>query len=200
METTAEELASPKKIEKTMNDTSEWYPYIIPASYIKDPKSISPHAITRPFGHGLYISLVRDFKGIVGNLTPEDLKNAGVTVSAAYTRAYSNLEKLLQSNKIKLTAYPKGPNDAPFILICDHWNAGTCILLPGIYEMSKRALHNEQIVAIVPHREVLLIFPKPDKDGLERLREFARKNEGDARKPLSFELFELSKDGPIELK
>lgn len=188
-----------KESDRATNGHRQWYPYIVPEVYV-DPKTASGDGIVRPFGHGLYLVLVQDLNGMVRNVTQEDVTRMSTTPKVAYNQAYANLEQLMSAHQVKMMAYPKGPNDMPFIIMGDHWCTAACIVLPGTYEFAKKNLHCERVVAIIPHRDCLLLFPMPDKAGLNKLREFAKKNEGDGLKPLSFEPFELTTAGPIELK
>lgn len=100
----------------------------------------------------------RAWFSLVTNIRDQDLKATNSTANAAYPQAYANLEGLLKSNQIQMSGFPKGPNEAPFMVIGGHWCSAACILLPGIYEMGKKTLRSERVVAFIPHRDVYCYF------------------------------------------
>ncbi len=68
------------------------YPYII-------NRRISPknkQFLLTHIGHGLYVTLVYDEKGLVGNVTPKELQESGMTISQLKDSAISNLDKAVK--------------------------------------------------------------------------------------------------------
>ncbi len=153
-----------------------------------------------PLGHDLSVMLVFDLGGLIRNVTKEDLDRLQLGAADARALALENLEKLAASGAVRQAMYPSGPNKTPFIYFTDHWAASTCILLSKLYGMASKNLGAGELCVSIPHREAMLIFPKGDAIFRAALQKFVRENESDARKPLTFELFELTSTGIRELK
>lgn len=176
-------------------DIGRCYPYIVPKDYLQNQPD-DGKGLVRPFGHGLFVLLVQDENGLVKNVTPDDLAAAKLTAKSAHEKALDNLQKLFASGKIKAMKYDKGPHDRPFILVSEHWASAACILLPKVRSFAQKNLGQDEIIASIPHRDAMLLFPKPAKDGLAEIRKFVVEHETVVRKPLTFEPFELAEKGP----
>jgi hypothetical protein len=180
---------------ETAFDIGRCYPYVVPKDYLQHQPD-DGKGLVRPFGHGLFVLLVQDENGLVKNVTPDDLAAAKLTAQSAHEKALDNLQKLFASGQIKAMKYDKGPHDRPFILVGDHWASAACILLPKVRSFAQKNLGQDDIIASIPHRDVMLLFPKPAKDGLAEIRKFVLEHESEGRKPLTFEPFELAEKGP----
>src|SRR5262249_25507161 len=147
-------------------------------------------------GHGLFVLLVQDQDGLVQNVTPDDLLTANFTADSAHEKALDNLQKLFASGQIKAMKYDKGPHGRPFMHVGEHWAAAACILLPKVRTFAQKNLGQDEIVASIPHRDVMLLFPKPAKGELAEIRKFVVEHESEGRKPLTSEPFDLTEKGP----
>jgi hypothetical protein len=181
---------------RTAFDLGRCYPYVVPKDYLQHQLD-DGKGLVRPFGHGLFVLLVQDQDGLVQNVTPDDLAASELTADAGHEKALENLQKLFASGQIKAMKYDKGPHDRPFILVGDHWAAAACILLPKVRSFAQKNLGQDEIVASIPHRDVMLLFPKPAKGELAEIRKFVVEHESEGRKPLTFEPFELTEKGPV---
>lgn len=171
----------------------------MPAVYL-DYQRDDAKPLTWPLGHGLHVVLVHDLDGVVGNVMPEELSRLGVTIEEAKKRAVVNLAALVQSGAIQQRRFERGPGQKPFVLFGGHWAAATCILLPGLRQTGIKNVGSEEVCVCIPHREALLMFPKGDKAYRDAMRTMIRERENDGRKPLAFELFELTASGINEVK
>lgn len=180
-----------KQLEKTEKTL---YPYVIPETYLEHPPA-DPHGIVRPLGHGLLVSLVFDLGGVVQSVSAEDLIRLNLTAESAHLRALQNLELLAQANLIKMAGFPNGPSGQPFVLVGGHWAAATALLLPGLKSRVEETLGSKEVLASIPHREALLLFPMGDRAHRDALRTLVQDKESDGRKPLTFELFTLGEEG-----
>jgi hypothetical protein len=178
-------------------DTSKIYPYVVPSGYFDAIGK--KNTIVNPLGHGLETALVLDLDGLVQNLTPNDLSSLSLSSSGATQKAIENLELLAMSNLIGKNRFV-GPIQKPFILFGGHWAAATCILLPKLRTMGLKNIGSEELCVCIPHREALLMFAKGDMQYRNTMREMIQQKESDGRKPLSFEFFEITEEGIIELK
>ncbi len=120
---------------------SQCYPYIVPDEYLK-VHGDDGSGLVQPFAPGLHVVLVQDLHGLVKNVTPAELAQLKISPQEAHATALSNLERLLKSREIKLTAYPTGPGQKPFIVIGYHWAAAACILLPRSETSPRRIFTN----------------------------------------------------------
>lgn len=153
-----------------------------------------------PLGNDLSVMLVFDLGGLIRNVTKQDLDRLELSAADARALALKNLEKLAASGAVKQAVYASGPNKTPFVYFSDHWAAATCILLSNLYGMASRNLGAGEFCVSIPHREAMLIFPKGDVTSRAAVKKFVRENESGARKPLTFELFELTSTGVREIK
>jgi hypothetical protein len=178
-------------------NASKIFRYVIPAGYFDHQEMAK--SLTWPIGHGLHVALVYDLGGSVRNVLPEDLPTLGITAEQAKQRAIANLEVLALTGAIGQQRFT-GPSQKPFVLFGGHWAAATCILLPGLREMGAKNVGSAEVCVCIPHREALLMFPKGDKEYRAAMRKMIEEHESDGRKPLTFELFELTSSGIKELK
>ncbi len=170
------------------------YPYVITKEYLEHGAP-QPDGFTKPLGNGLYITLVCDLNGVVRNILPTDLAQLDLSADEALVRSQANLDQLIQSQKIRSTVFPNGPNGKPFILFGGHWAASAVCSWSGLHRISARALGTERLVLSIPHREAMLIFPEGDAAYIQAMKKMIRDKEADGQKPLTWDLFDLTPDG-----
>ena len=156
-----------------------------------------------PVGHGVWAEMSEDTEtadGIVhAVVTPDRLRDAGVSVEAAYARALENLVRFADDSPDLSVDVLGGIGEAVHLLVyCDHPRAAACLLLPDLYEQACDLLGTTEVCAVVPQRESLVVLPRRDRAYRERVVGMLREQEADSRCPLSFELFELTADGVRE--
>jgi hypothetical protein len=158
--------------------------------------------VTIPVGHGIYATLFEDHEsanGIVhATVSPETLEAAGLTPEAAHAAALENLERFASGEaawglSMKMIGRPGEP--VKFLLISDHPRAAACLRLRYLYDEASRLLESSEVCACAPQRESLVVLPRRDRAYREIIVGKLREIEADARRPISFELFELSPDG-----
>lgn len=174
------------------------YPYVIPAAYLKHQPA-KPEGMTYPLGNGLYVTLIQNLDGLAGSIRGEDLAAAKLTPKEAHARAVENLVILVKSGAITMRLF-KGPQEKPFIIFTDHWLAAACVLLPDLRTLATKNLGTERFCICLPQRDSMLLFPSADEAFRTEMMSIIRKNETDARKPLSFGLFQLDANGIHEFK
>lgn len=180
-----------------MLDVSKIYPYIVTPAYV-EKFGPQPEGLTYPLGHGLSVTLVSDFPDLVGMVSERALTGAGLTPQEAHRRALANLVTSFRNGDIPPTRHD-GPMGRPFILFSGHWLASACILLPHLHAFAAEHLSADRFWVCLPQREALLVFPAGDASFRTAMLETIRANESDARKPLSFGLFELDAAGFREI-
>lgn len=185
---------APEVTQPIQPDAELIYPYVVPQGYLRHGVP-QPDGITRPLGHGLHIALVHDLNGMVRNVLPEDLKTVGLTAAQAQKKADQNLGRLITTGKVGSTVFPNGPGSKPFALFGGHWAAATSITWTGLYDAMQRALGTEDLLVCIPHRETMLVFPIGPEDYIEAVKAMIREKESNGRKPLTMELFRLTKAG-----
>jgi hypothetical protein len=184
------------KSEATV-DLQNVYPYLVRGLFNPDWERIAVSV-----GHGVYAILFEDHEsgnGIVhATVSPEALEGTGLTAEAAHTAALENLERFASSEAVwglsmKMIGQPGEPIN--FLLISDHPRAAACLRLRFLYDQASRLLESTEVCACAPQRESLVVFPKRDREYREMIVGRLREIEADARRPISFELFELTRDG-----
>lgn len=170
------------------------YPYAVTAAYPQSGLGVEPL-----LGNGVRVALVVDLGGVVRGLTDADLHSLGMTWNEVRERAMDNLDRLEREGKIQMRLFNAGPAGQPFILVGGHWAAATFILSRKLRSTAAEALGTNDLCASIPHREALLVFPKGDRASRDSMRTMIRAKEADGAKPLTWDLFELSEDGPKAL-
>lgn len=179
------------------------YPYLMPGL-------ISPEQeeITLPLGHGVRVMLFEDHEvegaGIVHSmLMPDALRAAGLEAGEAHRIALENLQRWFEAawvaeKEILSMKMIGNPGDEwNFLLFSGHARAAACLRLPDLYLRAKALLRCGELCACVPQRESLLVLPRRDRRYREALVARVRQVEAGARRPITFELFELTRDGVV---
>jgi len=176
---------------------SNLYPYLVPGLFNPEWEEI-----VVPIGHGVHATLFEDHEsegGIVhATVSPEGLRSEGLTAEEAHRIALENLERFATGEQEwGISAKMLGrPGDAVhFLLFSDHPRAAACLRLPHLYAQATHLLEADEICACVPQRESLVVFPKRDRAYREMVVSKIREIEADARRPITFELFELTSEG-----
>ena len=162
------------------------YPYIVPKEYLQHQL---PRDLAKALGHDVYAVLVKELRGLVGNITADDLVALHLSSDAAYSLALENLEKLLKAGLIKAQKFPQGPAGKPFMVVGGHWDAAAVALLPRFADFARKNLGQDDICLSIPHQGISLVFPNGDTSYLKLVRAFVKEKEGNDRKPITFELY-----------
>lgn len=178
-----------------MLNREQLYPYLLPGLLNPEWEPICPAV-----GHGLVVQLFEDREsehGIVhATVSPEQLREANLAADEAHRIALYNLVRFADDSpdlSIQVLGNPGDP--VHFLLYSDHPRAAACLRLPDLYEHAADVLKETDLLACVPQRESLVVFPKRDRAYRERIVGKLREIEADARHPLTFELFVLSMNG-----
>ena len=171
-------------------DASRLLPYLVPASYVEG-QDVSPDGLVRHVGHDVFMMLVHDLDGVCRNVVPDELDR---TPQEAYAQAIANLEALVRSKEISLSAI-HGPRELPVLIGGGHWAAASCLLLPRLFEVASRNLSSAELLAAVPSRDSLLVFRRVDDDYNLEMSRFIENAERGERKRVSNSLFSLTTRG-----
>lgn len=170
------------------------YPYLVPDEY---PDALTtPQAAQRRTGHGLSVALVSPTASTDGQLLSAvsafDLDSAGMDLATAYAHADRNLAKTLAGGQISLEYLENGPAGVPTVVASGHWLAATTLVTTGLGDRMIRLL-GDDVVAAVPHRDLLLVF---SASAVDSMRAVIAEQLDSAAKPLTTGLFALGTDGP----
>jgi hypothetical protein len=173
------------------------YPYLVPG--LTNP---AWESVCVRVGHGVWAELFEDTEtadGIVhATVTPDQLRAAGLTADEAHERALANLVRFAdESPELSIQMLGEVGDPVHFLLYCDHPRAAACLRLPDLYEQACDLLQTTEVCAVVPQRESLVVLPKRDRSYRELIVGKLRELEADAKRPISFGLFELTADGVI---
>lgn len=173
------------------------FPYLVPGLPNPDWESIC-----LPVGHGVYAALFEDHEsehGIVhATVNPDQLRAAGLTAEEAHAVALDNLVAFADGEELSMQMLGDVGDPINFLLISDHPRAASCLLLPDLYDTARQVLRADELCAVVPQRESLVVLPKRDRAYREMVVGKLREIEADADRPISFGLFELTPDGVRE--
>ncbi|WP_090107356.1 MULTISPECIES: hypothetical protein [unclassified Leifsonia] len=167
------------------------YPYLVTDAY----PGTSDASLSRGIGHGVFVQIVEDHDGVVASAGPERLASGGGGIEVCLPEAIANLDALLRSGAIGSRVFPTGPGGMPFALFGGHWAASSVLILPSLLSILGPHL-GTKLVASVPHREALLVFPASDASSRDEVRDFVREHESDGARPLTPELFALTAGWP----
>ncbi|MBI4749953.1 MAG: hypothetical protein HY774_15815 [Acidobacteria bacterium] len=172
------------------------YPYLMPGL-------ISPEfdTVSIPIGHDVYVVVFEDTESDVGivhsMITPYTVEITGLDAPQIHQRAMHNLERFAESDDLAIKMLGRPGEEVNFLLFHGHPRASACLLLPNLYELAQDLLESDELCACIPQRETMVIFPKRDRTYRESLVAKLKEIEGDARRPITFELFELTPDGVV---
>jgi len=170
------------------------YPYLVPDAIVDATFDWREAGIARPLGHGISAGLVFDVGVAVEYADEASLNLLGLDVGAAHALSVENLQQLARSRQIDMVQYPTGPMQRPFILVGGFW-AASALLLPGLHGIAAPVIGADRLLASVPHRDAMLIFPHDDRPYRDAMRDLVCANEPDGEKPLTFELFTVNPGG-----
>jgi hypothetical protein len=173
------------------------YPYLVPGLF-----NPAWEEIVLPLGHGVYVTLFEDHESEAGivhaTVSPDALRDAGLTAEEAHRVALENLERFAAGDQLSAKMLGRPGEPVNFLLFSGHPRAAACLRLPQLYEQARQLLGTDEICACVPQRESLIVLPKRDRAYRTMMVAKLREIEADARRPISFELFELTWAGVLE--
>ena len=176
-------------------DRAAVYPVIVPAGYLPTGP------VHKPLIPGLEVALVenRDGGSAVGlarYLRPQDLD--GLALDDAYKLGLDNLEAAAKHQDIPIQGRGSG-SGVDLIVWGDDWRAATCLLLPGVAQMAHTRLGDGPLLALIPHRNVLVILADgPGRDAT--VKTVLDAEQGD-RKPITNRVLRLvPSDQPFWVK
>ncbi|ORA39819.1 hypothetical protein [Mycobacterium aquaticum] len=175
-------------------DVDQIYPYLVPEDY---PDALSTGAqAQRQIGHGLSVALVAPTGPpdalILAAVGAEQLATVRIDLPTAYAHADRALSRSLSAGRVAMEFFERGPAGAPTVVMSGSWLAATTLVASGLHERMVR-LVGDDIVAAVPHRDLLFLFGADSCAGMGEIIEAEYRT---ARKPLTTKLFTLGPDGP----
>jgi hypothetical protein len=176
-------------------DKTAVYPVIVPAGYLPTG------AVRKPLIAGLEVALVENHDGgsaagLARYLRAQDLE--GMQIDDAYRLGLANLETAARRQEIPIQGRGSG-SGVDLIVWGDDWRAATCVLLPGVAQMAHDRLGPGALLALIPHRNVLVILP--DGPGRDAMVKNALDAEQGDPKPISDRVLRLvPSDQPFWIK
>lgn len=179
-------------------DRAALYPLIVPAGYLP---LASPGPIRMGLLDGLEVALVIDHPGEPNKLGVSaglaqyvrdiDIEAAGLSPKEAYKVALQNLEKAAEKGIIRASGAEGSDGKTKLVIWSDHWLAATCLLLTRLHKMASKALGTEQVVATIPHRDVLVLFADQGQKARVATTKMVHDNEREGRMPITARLLRL---------
>lgn len=180
---TAAKKKSSRKKTKTAGDEAldreRLFPYV------------AAHASTWELGHGAFVDLVVDRGSVVSNISRAELEAAGLDLIEARELAIANLAAAIGQVEAQVYEAAEG---FPFLVWDAHWLAASSLLLPGLHGFASRQLDATKLLASIPHRDALLVFPEGDAAQRAAMVRMVAENEGQGDAPITTELFSLLPD------
>lgn len=162
------------------------------------PNDVPPGAaLHRPLGFaGLEVALVLEVPQAHGpallvGLSPSDLAAAGVTPDEGWKLAVANLASAAAHQQIPMQVLHDAKGTAQFVIFGRDWRGASCLLLPGLRELAAKALGTPDVAGLLPHREVLALFPDKGPEERRKTVDFLLEKEKGGRWRLS--------DAPVRL-
>jgi len=152
---------------------------------------VAAHASTWELGHGAFVDLVVDRGSVVSNLSRAELEAAGLDLIEARELAIANLAA--EIGQVQAQVY-EAPEGFPFLMWDSHWLAASSLLLPGLHAFAAQQLDATKLLASIPHRDALLIFPEGDAAQRAAMARMIEENEGQGDAPITAEFFALLPD------
>jgi hypothetical protein len=148
--------------EPTPLDKTSVYPVIVPAGYLPNGP------VHKPLIPGLEVALVEQHDtgsagGLARYLRTEDL--GGLAVDDAYKLGLDNLEAAAKRQAIPIRGATNGSGKVEMVIWGTDFRAATAILLPGVAQMAQQQLGPGTLLAVIPHRDVLVLMNDgPNRD------------------------------------
>jgi len=188
-----------KDTPSTDSLASRIHPYLVTGGY---PDCLSTATQQqRRIGHDLSIALVvpqhvrASDTDVVASVGANQLAAEGIGLDAAYAHADATLSAALSSGQIAVQRFDRGPAGVPTVVFSGSWLAATTLVAPGLHEKMTRLLGGD-VVAAVPHRELLLVFPAAGIAGMAEVIDAEYRH---APHPLTTRLFTLAAHGAVPL-
>ncbi len=176
-------------------DRSTLFPLLVPRGYL----SGAPRALCWRLLDGLEVALVsyqrtavdpaQEARGVAQYVRGEDLGGPVLTAEEARAIALENLVSLVERKALSPTV--TGDGDHGMLMFVDHWLAATCVLLPGLWGLAREALGTGELVASVPHRDALLVFPMGTAESRAAVTSAITIAERGVRKPITDRLLRV---------
>ncbi len=170
------------------------YPYLMPGLISADWEPVSVN-----LGHGIYATLFEDNEGEKGivhkTVSPDDIASSEYTAAQLHDRALDNLVRSVQNGDVAIQMAGKPGGEFNFLLFTQHPRACACLRLPNLYQLAFEYLQVVEICACVPQRESLVVMPARTAEYRQSMVRKLREIEADARRPISFELFNVTESG-----
>jgi len=161
-------------------DRAQVYPVIVPAGYLPNGP------VRKPLIAGLEVALVEQHDtgsagGVARYLRPEDL--GGLPVDDAYKLGLDNLEAAAKRQAIPIRGATNGSGKVEMVIWGTDFRAATAVLLPGVAQMAQQQLGPGTLLALIPHRDVLVLMN--DGPGRDAAVTSVLDAEKGARKPIT---------------
>lgn len=149
-------------VEPPVLDRAQVYPVIVPVGYLPSGP------VHRPLIAGLEVALVEQHDtgsggGLARYLRPEDL--GGLALDDAYKLGLDNLEAAAKRQAIPIRGATNGSGKVEMVIWGTDFRAATAVLLPGVAQMAQQQLGPGTLLALIPHRDVLVLLNDgPDRD------------------------------------
>ena len=142
-------------------DRAQVYPVIVPTGYLPSGP------VHKPLIVGLEVALVEQHDsgsagGVARYLRPEDL--GGLPIDEAYKLGLDNLEAAAKRQAIPIRGATSGSGKVEMVIWGTDFRAATAVLLPGVAQMAQQQLGPGTLLALIPHRDVLVLL----NDGANR--------------------------------
>jgi hypothetical protein len=174
--------------------TDQLFPYL--QRRVDDPTKY-PHRFQ--LDHDLEVVLHTESLPPKGDATPvllEQLEILGLSIVDAHSAALDNLGTFAEGEAFELQTIGQPGAEHHFVLMAAHPLVASMVLLPYLRAEMADLLGTDDLCALVPQQETLVVFPKRDRQFRQNMLTLVREVEADAPKLLTWELFELTDDGP----
>jgi hypothetical protein len=171
------------------------FPYVIHESYLaKSPRPgvTPPHEI----GHGCRLAVAEHEKGVAWVKYPGDAERKGFDWWVVLRRAFQNLTHAVARNEIPIArTLGPGPEGATCLVFGPEWRAASCLFLPDLFANCSTSLGTTSLRAMIPHRELMVVFRGGDARYESEMRAFVAKMAANGRQPLTLDVFAVEEHG-----
>jgi hypothetical protein len=150
--------------------------------------------VTWELGNELHYMLWKDLKGTAANVRPDELQSLQLDEDAAFNSAYENVYRRMGEINFGTVCSSSGKKEA--VLIGPHWLASALLLDTSTFKHCCNELASEDLYAVVPERDTLIVYPKAASDTTKSIvRDLVANVEREARKPWGRRLFSYTPKG-----
>lgn len=168
-------------------DPSQLYPLIV-----RDGEVPPGGGLVKPLGvEGLEVALVTNLgatpknPGLLLGVSRADLATADLDEAKGWQVALHNLEAAVRRDEVHGQVLTNATGGEKLVVFHGDWRAASCLLLPGLRDVAAQQLGAVEVLALIPHRNALVLLGDRGPKENAALEAFVLEKEKSSAAPLT---------------